>query len=116
MLQKWEYCRLYLWGLENQKGKGYRCTLIISYLGAGGEKSERLSEFDKNYFPFNPFEKAFGILGSMGWELVSVEHGLSNHLNGGVPIGFVINTSQAIAFFKRHSESGQAVDEPRLKI
>ena len=115
-MQQWEYCRLYVWELKSHKEKGYSCNLSIAYLGSSGEKVERLAEIDKQFFPSNPFEKTFGLLGSAGWELVSVHYGLSNHLNGGLSIGFRLNTGNAIAFFKRSVESDRMVDEPRLKI
>jgi hypothetical protein len=115
-MQKWEYCRLYLWGMTNSAGKGYSCNLNITYLSSNGVTGERLGEIDKQFFPLNPFEKALGGLGAMGWELVSIDYGLTNSLNGGINIGFNVNTNNAIAFFKRPVESGRAVDEPKLKI
>ena len=115
-MQQWEYCRLYVWELKPHKEKGYSCNLSITYLGSSGEKVERLAEIDKQFFPSNPFEKAFGLLGSVGWELVSVHYGLYNELNGGLSIGLILNTNRAFAFFKRLVESDRAVDEPRLKI
>jgi hypothetical protein len=56
---------------------------------------------------FNPWEQAIGILGMMGWELISIQHGLSVDSRYSNNIG-------AIAFFKRTKAEDRPVNEPLL--
>jgi hypothetical protein len=110
--QQWEHCEL---GLEHTQepgllGKNWRYACFINYCSPNGDiLSYRLSELAKG-LPFNPFMKAMGLLGAGGWELVSIQHANT--------VGDWIAWSNRVrvAYFKRPSVPGRAVNEPKLSI
>lgn len=118
-IKKWEYCALYL-GFVNFveykeiEKQGWLCDLSISYIGSSQHRETLsiLSEYveQKEYlflWPFNPWERAIGTLGMMGWELVSIQHELTIHN---------YSNSGAIAFFKRIKVEERDANEPFLKF
>lgn len=106
--QQWEFCSL-IWD-ETQD------HLAIRYF-AGGKGYVLLSEAAKkarNYY--NPFNKVMSLLGSFGWELVSVQHAHSYHA-GEKPIDEEkprLLEDNCIAYFKRPIKRGREIDEPKI--
>ena len=125
--QRWEYCELGLveWTTKEKKSRAnvfaplqkettraYECYLRY-YIPVGGEIRRSLGELGTP-LQLNPFVEAMGLLGSNGWELVSVQHG--NRYGGGPMPGFDngIMWDNRVAYFKRPIVPGRAVDEPKL--
>lgn len=123
--QQWEYCvvRLLAAVVRNVAADGsteisYECNL--QYIGSDGTSSSRKLAGLERRLQYNPFEKALGVLGGAGWELVSVQHGIIPFGDAqkidGVPIGGTVRAADnAIAYLKRSVMAGQAVDEPKLE-
>lgn len=122
--QKWEYCELGLDGSKQHKpgvfgGKeGWSYDCHIRYYATSGSTFLQLATPD-DVLPFNPFVKAMSLLGSYGWELVSVQHGNVETHTAGWPTKEVdghIVWSRKVAYFKRPMVTGRAVDEPKLAL
>lgn len=116
--QKWEYCELGLAGHKEHKaglmggktGSSYNC--FIRYFGMNESEFRQLSELDKP-LPFNPFNKTMALLGNIGWELVSVQHANVAEAEG---YGGEIRWHNCVAYFKRQSQPGRAVNQPALVL
>ena len=109
--QQWEYCQLGLYqGITARKGK-YSYDLCIIYDDPNGKvEYNSLSEVGKP-LNFNPFPRVVGPLGEAGWELVSIQHGTHG------PVSTInIVCGDIVAYFKRPSMPGRAVDEPKLDL
>ena len=119
-IQEWEYCALYLdfltW-VEHEKigKKGWLCDCHISYIGNNVYRetisiSEEREENKEFYFlwSINTWEQSIGILGTMGWELVSIQYGL--------PSPPYVENKAAVAFFKRTKVKDKPVNEPKLML
>jgi hypothetical protein len=119
--QQWEYCQLWLSDSDYKTTGGvvrkeqhfwsYNCT-VRYYHPNGGEIFHNLANLDKP-LPFNPFVKAMGLLGAGGWELVSIQHG--NAWTGMQTSGW-LKWDNCVAYFKRPSIPGRAVNDPKLSI
>lgn len=111
----WEYCALKLQGWQEKRGLWFY-SLRIQYFGERGGQYT-LSEMEgKNAkdWKYNPWERAFGLLGVAGWELVNVIHG--NHIPGNQASGGYLLGDNAVAYFKRPIISVRRVDEPKLVL
>ncbi len=115
--QAWEYCELCLRGREEHKrgrdllGISYNCW--IDFMGPDGNvKRYILAEVGRDrILPFNPWRKALGLLGGMGWEVVSVQHG-----NRGRGQSDTLAWHNRVAHLKRVVVPGRAVDEPYISF
>lgn len=123
-MSQWEYCvvRLVAAVVRNVAPDGspetsYECGL--EYIGFDGKQTYRSLASLERRLQYNPFEKALGVLGGAGWELVSVQHGIvpfDDSRIDGMPIGGTVRAADnAIAYLKRPVEAGRAVDEPKLE-
>ena len=79
--QQWEYCELGLveWkkhgkGLLGGGKEGWSYDCYIRYYNPAGGIYYQLADIDK-LISFNPFDEVLSLLGSNGWELVSVQFG-----------------------------------------
>ena len=110
--QKWEYCELCLNGWE-KKGNGTLYDVWVRYYSPTTSARYTLAETEgKNakVWSYNPFTKAFCILGEAGWELVSHQFGVT----GGGAYLFRMDWSSRGAIFKRPVQFGMSADEPKL--
>jgi hypothetical protein len=98
-VKKWEYCVLRDYGENYDKKKGTTSDTTIVYTG-NQVKSYKLSVKYDDYFPKSPWYGAIGLLGSAGWEMVTV----------------VDDDITRFAYFKRPAIEGRAVDEPALTL
>jgi hypothetical protein len=110
--QQWEYCALRVASWE-WKGEQCYCDLSIRYFGRenGFHILSVGSGADAKAWAYNPWERAFGLLGLAGWELVSVQHATeTKHTSPEIlcPVG--------LAYFKRPAKEGRRVDEPALAL
>jgi hypothetical protein len=118
----WEYCGIYLNDCDSveykkQGKKGWLYDLRISYSGENiiqetiSTNDYLKDETGKQYHLLwsinNLWQQSIGLLGLVGWELVSIQHPLG--------LSFVI-TYRGVAYFKRPRIEGRPVDEPKLKI
>jgi len=111
--QQWEFCYLRLYSYEEIKGKGRKYDLDIYCMNAETEINNILSEKEsKNakVWIYNPFRRAIGLLGSSGWELVSVQHAEFSATSSW------LNDRNIAAYFKRPVKQGRRVDEPKLVL
>lgn len=118
--QQWDYCQLRLIGSKREQTGGvltkkqefwsYNCD-VRYYCPDGDTIFHNLADYDKP-LPFNPFNKAMGLLGAAGWELVSIQHGPYTGIGGGLGIIW----DNCVAYFKRPSIPGRAVNDPKLSI
>jgi len=79
-----------------------------------------LADKDK-LLPYDPFAKAMGLLGGVGWELVSVQDGKVAISQSGESARFAerwetLSWRNKVAYFKRRVVAGRAVDEPKLVL
>ena len=114
--QQWEFCCLQVSDFENVKGKGQKWAMDIVYMAHGdrGQRSVTLATkegSDAKVWPYPPFYIAMGLLGSFGWEPVSIQHGTSGSYGygGGKNLWYDV-----VAWFKRPVVAGRRVDEPKL--
>lgn len=63
---------------------------------------------------YRAWEKALGLLGGAGWELVSVQHGNRFNENTWQDNGLI--DGDKVAYLKRLVVSGRGVDEPQLNL
>ena len=109
-VQQWEFCRLEYGGWEEKHGQ-YKYELVVRYLYYG-ESGRQLASMDRDgkVMSYDPFYTAIGYLGSYGWELINVQHGLHN------PYTYLsnINWSSIAAYFRRPIQPGRRIDEPTL--
>ena len=112
----WEYCCLHSWYASYAKEKKGESSnpIVIVFLGAAGTTKRVVP---KEKLIYNGWEKALGLLGGSGWELVNIQHGISITTGS----SFISNSggldiSNSVAYFKRPAISGRAVDEPELNI
>lgn len=114
--QQWEFCYLHLFDHEEVKGKGWKYDLHIHYMNAETEITNVLSEKgSKNakVWTYNPFRRAIGVLGSSGWELISVQHA---NWSGAYRNDCWTSNYDIDAYFKRPVKQGRRVDEPKLVL
>jgi hypothetical protein len=100
---------------EDRNLYGWICGLTISYMGQEVVNDQlcisEQSFFDeekKEYaqlWPVNPWQSAIGILGSMGWELISIQDKSDSR---------TLELNRGIAYFKRPRKEGRKVDEPKF--
>jgi hypothetical protein len=112
--QQWEYCQLHLEGWRCDKGKWYY-DLLIRYFGPQ-HAFRRLSESQgkgAKAWAYNPWERALGLLGLAGWEMVHVQHGVYILNMGG---GGQLLPDNCVAYFKRPVLAGRGVREPELQL
>jgi hypothetical protein len=109
--EQWEYCFLYLGAFYQRDNdvkntRGWICDLRIDFMGVEtiGETlctSKYIKDESDNvyyeFWPGNPWTAAIGMMGSFGWELVSI------HSSDGL-----------VAYFKRPRKFGRAVNEPKF--
>lgn len=128
--EQWEYCSLHLdsykkhtQGLFEAKSVGYSYDCWTVYYGPTGALRQTLATID-NVLSFDPFAKALGLLGSNGWELVSVQHGnletaAFSSRSTSEDLRYFHETlcwMNKIAYFKRKVLPGRAVTEPQLAL
>jgi hypothetical protein len=119
--QHWEYCALVSYASEMPDEPGsWLCR--VSYFTTQGVKTVQLREHGSP-FPTDVFERAMAQLGAGGWELVSLQHELvRNNINvTGERFLATVHTGYSyspfgVAYFKRPTESGRAIDEPPIVI
>ena len=120
--QRWEYCQLWLanskyertGGVLRQEQHFWSYDCVVRYFHPNGDEIyHRLANLDKS-LPFNPFNKAMALLGAAEWELVSIQYGISTYI--GEPQGGFLKWDNCIAYFKRPSIPGRAVNDPKLAI
>lgn len=120
--QQYEYCQLWLKeavemkpGFRDKWLRGISHDCSINYCSSVGQENRRqLSVSNASPIGFDPFLKAMALLGTFGWELVSVQHG--NGSNGTGSSWHSLEWDNAVAYFKRPVISGRAVDEPKLVL
>ncbi len=115
--QQWEYCQLLLYGRKEKKGQWFY-DFDIHYFGPQGSRYYTISRIKGNEakaWPYNPWERAFGLLGAAGWELVAAHHGLYAEPKFGYYAGS-IHLGNAVAYFKRPVQPWRGVDEPKLVL
>jgi hypothetical protein len=124
--QQWEYCQLILssWYYDANERKWFY-NVGIRYFGAQGGYYT-LAEYDtvepyktiKKYkgWSYNPWQYAIGLLGTGGWEMVSVQHGNFERNIGSGGGGKGIVQDETVAYFKRPIQPGRRVDEPKLVL
>lgn len=127
--ERWEYCVLNLFGRKTitkskgmfsseTVGDGYSCAIV--YVDTEG--NDIVQQLGNLEVPsaFNPFVRAMGMLGGMGWELVSVQYGnLEFSLGGFSKEEYrwdTLSHNNRVAYFKRRAVSGRAVNEPKLTL
>jgi hypothetical protein len=109
---RWEYCELILFKAKNTRG-GQAYELGIRYFGQGSHMLSQVKGPLARDWKYNPWEKSIALLGEAGWQLVSVQHANSAGDMGG---GGEIDHNNAVAYFKRPSESGRRIDDPELAL
>jgi hypothetical protein len=119
--QQWEFCRLVLTSTREKRdtctGLTYDCS--VCYCGPTGPVTRQLAEHSENK-QVNPFSAAMGSLGAAGWELVSVQHGISVFVpdasmgSSNAAKSGHLRWNNVVAWFKRPVRHGRPVDEPRL--
>jgi hypothetical protein len=120
--QQWEYCQLWLKdaeevtpGLRDKWAPGWSYSCYVCYCSSAGKALIHVLSQLKAKPPigFNPFLKAMALLGTFGWEMISVQHGNASHATG---VSQPLMGSHVVAYFKRPAVSGRAVDEPKLDM
>ncbi len=109
--QQWEYCQLMLNDSTVKNGRWYY-DVTISYFGESGVKYRNISNIegmDARPWPYNPYDCACSLLGTAGWELVSVEH---SEITG--EIANASRPDHVVAYFQRPRAKDRDVDEPKL--
>jgi hypothetical protein len=117
--QQWKYCQLWLTDSKHQVTGGvikkeqhfwsYDCQ-IRYYFPYGDQIFHKMANLDRS-LPFEPFVKAMGLLGAAGWELVSIQHRIDTTITAGW-----MRWNNCVAYFKRPSLPGRAVNDPKLSI
>jgi hypothetical protein len=120
--QQWEYCEIGLveWkkhekGLLGGGKEGWSYNCYIRYYNSSGGIYYKLADTDK-LISFNPFDKALSLLGSNGWELVSVQFGNRNESGSEYHDSGYIRWDNRVAYLKRPILPGRSVDEPKLVL
>ncbi len=122
----WEYARLVKDGYQEHGGGflggktqiGY--DVRITYYGSTGDVIDQvLNDYSDTSKP-SQFNRALGLLGGLGWELVSIQHGNSAYVPVGPPTGKIyvgsIEWRTAVAYFKRRVMPGRGVNQPPLVL
>lgn len=120
---KWESCELALTGRKKhtvtkgiiftseETAWSYEC--YIRYFSSTGQVIFRwLAKIDQT-LGYNPFNRAMGLPGGYGWELVSVQLGNDPRIDEDQTNEALILYNR-VAFFKRPVVAGRAVDQPAL--
>jgi hypothetical protein len=116
---QWEFCQLRVVSSALVKDKGTRYTLDVFYMGGADVRSLSLSRIghpgeEGQVWTYNPFHAALGLLGSGGWELVAIQHGviaptIPSHAGD-------LHADNVVAYFKRPVVAGRPVDQPALQL
>ncbi|MDQ3705105.1 MAG: hypothetical protein M3437_07760 [Chloroflexota bacterium] len=114
-VHQWEYCRLdYDGSKEDRGGSKYDVWIVYLY---HEERYRQLASTGRNgrIFAYNPFYSAMGYLGTFGWELITVQHGVGGAGYGGSGGGGV-RWDNVVAYFRRPIKPGRRIDEPPLVL
>jgi hypothetical protein len=105
-----EYCRLVLDSGRYGNSQGrypYFVRVTVDYYGAQETPSYVFSQdTDKMEGPDKTWGRMLGLLGTAGWEMVSVTIGKAKDLS----------ILEAMAYFKRPMQEGRAVDQPKVSL
>ena len=116
--QKWEFCELRISGLKTDDQHTHALYEVhVFFFGEGG-RVQILSNYEGEYskeWKFNPWARAMGRLGLLGWELVSVQHATALVSVGNICIGDIAEMN-CVAYFKRPVQPGRKANEPELVL
>ena len=128
MCQQWEFCELKTGEWREIKVKGPRCSekawgcnCTISYYSPTMPDGMIIHWLAKNDQPLpykSPMPKAMALLGTVGWDLVSI-HPHSSYSDTLWLENLPENYRRSViirAFFKRPIIDGQPVDEPKIVL
>lgn len=113
--QRWEFCQLILGNNMQQPNGQWAANIAIRYFGTQA-RYVVLSTTDTKTYHYNPWEYAFGFLGWAGWELVTVQHGITTVTSGITSLAGVLKADNISAYFKRPMQEGRVVDQPTLVL
>jgi len=111
--QQWEYCELSISSWKTSKPNWSYACHVRYYSHTGEDLYRTLAEIGKP-IPYDPFVKAMGLLGGMGWELVTVQHG--EYAGGMSADNYSIRYDNRTAYFKRRVMQGRRANEPILRL
>ena len=115
---QWEYCQLLLFTVDKVK-EGFTYQLELDYLGMTKYILSTIEEKTSRVFTYNPFNAAIGLLGLEQWELVGVQHAISNDVEslgnwGEGHSESLIKRGSAIAYFKRRIDPSRPRPYPPI--
>lgn len=114
--QQWEFCQLILGNAMQQPGGQWAANIAIRYFGAQAKYVALADTGSGRTYHYNPWEYAFGFLGWAGWDLVTVQHGVTTVQSGLGSLAGVLKADNITAYFKRPLQEGRAIDEPGLVL
>jgi hypothetical protein len=126
--QRWEYCELIMYHSSHRdESGGIPCDFEIQYLSNSVFEIASFYEYrheNRRTWRAHPFYEAVGLLGHLGWEMVSMqyqdggsrfelERSRRNEVDLKQTKG-ILNYSCAVAVFKRPVLLGRRVDKPEI--